>query len=316
MAPSARWEELTAADFAALFGTTAADLAGSCADQIADKDFRYRTLAGDDRDRILLEVFKTIDGGALTVAGPEGKGRWEKGWAENLDGFVASNFDLGQLVPKYIRPNQPLRLNRTYVAPADPHFEYNWYSIFREWFFKTYLGAVDNVYEFGCGSGFNLAVLAHLFPQKRLYGMDWATASRDIVNKLASVYGWKMEGRLFDFFHPDATLEIAPNSAVLTVGALEQTGTDFAAFLQFILDSRPALCVHLEPVCEWYDPSCLVDYAAIRFHTARNYWRGFPDRLAQLERAGKVEMIKTKRAFFGSLFLEGYSQIIWRPRTG
>jgi len=308
-------QEMTTGDFARLFGTTQEDIETNCADKIAVKDFRYRLLEGCDHDEVLKNVLTTIDSGELTLAGPEGKQRWEKGWSENLEGLESCNFDVSQLVPKYIRKNQPVRLDQKYVMPVDPQFEFNWYSIFREWFFKTYLKDVDNIYEFGCGSGFNLVVLANLFPEKRLFGMDWAAASRDIVNKLATVYGWKMEGRLFDFFAPNKDLKIAPNSAVLTIGALEQTGKNFEGFLQYVLDSKPSLCAHVEPICEWYDDKVSVDHAAIRFHQVRKYWEGFPDRLQELEREGRVKILKSKRSYFGSLFLEGYSQIIWKPVT-
>lgn len=306
-------QELTTGDFARLFDTTLKDIETNFGDKIAGKDFRYRIIEGVELDQVLENILKTIDSGELSLAGPEGKARWEKGWGENLHSLESCNFDVTQLVPKYIRKNQPVRLDQRYVMPVDSQFEFNWYTIFREWFFKTYLKDFDNIYEFGCGSGFNLVVLANLFPEKKLFGMDWASASMNIANKLSTVYGWKMEGRLFDFFAPDRSLKIAPNSAVITIGALEQTGKNFEEFLQYLLDSKPALCAHIEPICEWYDDKVPADQAAIRFHKARKYWEGFPQRLEALEREGKVEILKRKRSFFGSLFLEGYSQIIWKP---
>lgn len=307
-------EQLALADFATLFGTTEADVAAKCGDQIAEKDFTYHQLTADARDRVALYVLKAVDSGTLTLAGKEAKPRWEKGWAENLEEFLAQGYDTSKLVPRYIRQAQPLRLNQNYVLPTDSNFEMNWYAIFRNWFFKTYLNETANIYEFGCGSGFNLVVLANLFPEKRLIGLDWAAPSRDIVKKLAMVYGWKMEGYLFDFFSPDPQVKIAPDSAVLTIGALEQTGTNYEPFLQFLLKQQPVLCAHLEPICEWYEEDKIVDYLAVRFHKYRNYWQGFPNRLKQLEQEGKVEIFKMKRSYFGSLFLEGYSQILWRPR--
>jgi SAM-dependent methyltransferase len=199
------------------------------------------------------------------------------------------------------------------VETLDPNFELNWYRVFRLWLFQTYLAGVNTVYEFGCGSGFNIAALAKLYPEKRYYGLDWASQSVDIVNELGKKFGWDMHGRLFDFFAPDRGLCIEENSAILTIGALEQTGTEYGSFLQYLLDSSPRLCVHFEPILEWYDENNLIDYAAIRFHQKRNYWRGFPTRLRELQEDGKIEILKTNRSYFGSLYIDGYSQLIWRP---
>ena len=80
-----------------------------------------------------------------------------------------------------------------------------------------------------------------------------------------------------------------------------------------MLRFRPALCVHVEPIVEWYDARTPFDEAARAFHKARGYWEGFPWRLHLLDQAGRIEILKQKRSGFGSLYLEGYSQIVWRP---
>src|SRR5262245_20276675 len=110
-----------------------------------------------------------------------------------------------------------------------------------------------------------------------------------------------MHGLLFDFFAPDDQVKIADNSAILTIGALEQTGRDYEPFLQYLLNASPTLCIHVEPIVEWYNANSLIDYAAIKFHQSRKYWQGFPHRLRELENAGQVEILKAKRAYFGSL---------------
>ena len=299
-------------EFAALFGCAVADLPEDCVKIITSRNFRYRVAEGRERDEILLGVLKKIDSGVLSVAGQDRLSAWEKGWGENLDAFSKSG-DISQLVPKYVRPGQPLRLNQQYIVTEDSDFEIHWYSAFRLWLFRTYLKNASSIYEFGCGSGYNLPVLAHLFPDKKIWGLDWAVPSVDIVNKMAQVYKWKMEGRRFDFFQPDKNFKLDPAGTVLTIGALEQTGDNYGAFIDYLVASKPALVVNIEPTVEWYDENDLVDYAAARFHRQRRYWEGFLEKLAALEKKGRVKTVKTKRSFFGSLFVEGYSQIIWKP---
>ena len=179
---------------------------------------------------------RRIESKELTVAGDSGaRDRWENGWGENLSEFEGSGGNLASLTPKYIRPNPTLRLNQNYVKSFDPHFELNWYRVFSQWLFLEYLSDVDVIYEFGCGSGINIAALARLFPKKKIIGLDWAISSKLIIEKLAARYGWNVEGHVFDFFHPEKGVRLARDSAVLTVCALEQTGTKYGPFIRYLL---------------------------------------------------------------------------------
>jgi hypothetical protein len=314
--PTARSRKLELADFARLFATTTDDFPKECVRLVRENDFVYRQPRGGARDDLVLSVLKKIALPELTVAGDDGaKARWERGWLENLHSFAGKRFEPSALVPKYFRKNQAVRLNQDYVIPRDPRFELNWYRVFTRWLFQKYFRGIDVIYEFGCGSGINVATLAEIFPEKKIVGLDWTRASKKIIDKLAKVHGWNVEGRIFDFFKPDRTLELAENSAVLTIAALEQTGRRYEPFLSYILKAAPSICVNIEPICEWYDESNLVDYLAIMFHRRRGYWENFPKRLKELEKGGKVEILKSKRSYFGSLFIEAYSQIIWRPRA-
>jgi hypothetical protein len=249
----------------------------------------------------------------FSIVMADDKSRWVKGWSENLDDFVASKGDVGALAPKYIRPRMPVRVFRRFVLPDQPRFELAWYRAFQEWLFRTYLADCDGIFEFGSGSGINVGLLAEMYPGRRIVGLDWAEPACEIVNSMRRLRGWNTEGRAFDFFNPDHTLDIPPDSVVLTVGALEQTSTRHDAFIDFLLAKKPRLCVFIEPIYEWYDPANLADQLAIRAHDVRNFWKGFPDRLRWLAAEGRVEVVKQKRADFGSLVLEGYSQTIWRP---
>jgi SAM-dependent methyltransferase len=305
---------LTKHDFATLFGTTADRLPGICLDRIGAGDWAYQPLESDERDAVVLDLLGRAEARKLTTVANEDKSRWLKGWGENLQAFRDQNGSLEALVPKYIREGLPVRLFGQFVRTANPQFELRWYEIFRQWFFQTHLAGFDHIFEFGCGSGFNVAELAQLYPKASITGLDWAQPSVDIVNELKSRKGLNVQGRAFDFFHPDQSLEIPPGSAVFTIGALEQTGTQWGAFIEFLLAKKPARVFHIEPIYEWYDEANLADYTAVKAHEVRNFWRGFPPHLVELERQGRAKIHHTKRAQFGSLVLEGYSQIVWSPR--
>ena len=300
-------------DFAKLFGTAIADFDKETRTFIAKTDFRYRDLGKKERDEIILNVLKRIDSGTMKKAGKNGKCRWERGWAENLESFLKKDYQLQELIPKYVRPNQPLRLYQEYVMPFSPQIELDIFTVLRLCFFKKYLKNIKVIYEFGCGTGYNLALLSKLFPEKELHGLDWAKSAVKILNLLREKLEMKVTGHLFDMFSPDYKLEIAPGAAVITIGGLEQLGKNHQAFMNFLLAKQPALSIHIEPILELYDENNLVDYLAMKFHKERNYLMNFLRALRKLEKEGKVKVVKATRVPFGSLFHDGWSIVIWKP---
>lgn len=307
-------QRLTIADFARSFGTTADDIPDDCAEMVRKTDFRYRILTGKERDKTLLDVLRKIETDQQTIGAPERQNTWQDGWAENLEDFIKSNYDLSKLAPKFIRPNQAIRLNQNYVMPSNPNFELDYFSVFRLWLFEKYLKEFESIYEFGCGTGFNLVALAQLYPAKKLYGLDFVPSSVQLVNEAGKAYGWKMTGHLFDMASPDDNLKIDINSAIITIGAVEQLASNFGPFLQFLLKNPPKLCIHVEPTIELYDSDNLTDYLAVKFHRKRGYTEGFLPRLRELEAKNRIEILKVKRLNFGSLYMEGYMCLIWKPK--
>lgn len=300
-------------DFACSFDTPVRDIPEDCLEQIGKSDFRYRILTGKERDKILLDVIKKIELDGQVVGTDERRNVWERGWAENLRGFFKSSYNLNELVPKFIRSNQVVRFNQDYIKPSNPNFELDYFSVFRFWLFKKYLADFNSIYELGCGTGFNLAALAQLYPKKKLYGLDFVPSSVALVDKLGEAYNWNITGSLFDMLHPDESFRLDANSAVFTIAAVEQLAGNFEPLLQFILRNSPGLCLHVEPAIELYDENNLVDYLAMKFHRKRGYTENFLTRLRQLEAQNRVEVLKIKRLFFGSLYHEAYSYIIWKP---
>ncbi len=301
-------------DFAKAFGVTAAQIPRNCRALIDQLDFSYAPLSPRKRDDLILAVLKKIDLDQQIIGAPERHEVWQKGWAENLKDFVASGHDLKALVPKFLRPGQPVRWNQEFVLPKNPDFELDFVSVLRLWFFKQYFEKFSHVYEFGCGTGFNLVALAQTDPSKQLHGLDFAAPAVELVNTIGKAHGLNLRGHLFDMASPDESFAMEKDSAVFTFGALEQLAGRFEPFLQFLLKRSPGICLHIEPTVELYDADNLVDYLAIKFHKKRGYTENLLPRLRELEKEGKVEMIKVKRLFFGSLYMEGYSLIVWRPR--
>jgi hypothetical protein len=305
--------EVTIADFTRSFGASEDEFSAECLQAINNSDLTYATLDQKQRDDVILCVLQKIASDTQIIGAEERTSVWEQGWAENLEAFKSQNNSLEALIPKFIRENQPIRYNGDYIMPSNPRFEFDYMTVFRIWLFQKYFSDYANIYEFGCGSGLNLVLLASLFPQKDLYGLDFVQPPVDLINTIGTAHNWRMTGHRFDMINPDHRFDLAENSAVFTFGALEQLASKTENFLQYLLAKKPGLCIHVEPTVELYDENVLFDYLAIQFHRKRGYTERLLPRLQQLEAEGRVKILGGKRLNFGSLFLEGYTYTVWQP---
>lgn len=305
--------ELKTKDFGDLFGIEIDDFPSDCRTLISQCNFKYRLFDRGERDELILSMLKLIDSPSdRPIDSNRRKNDWEERWSRILRSFIESNYDLDSLIPDFLRKNRPIRIGQYYGLPDDYDFELNLYSVFRRWFFRKYLSEVKVVYEFACGTAFNLVELAHLYPGKELHGLEWVKPPQEIIRLLAEKYDYNITGHVFDMTSPDMDFPIKPNSAILTVDGLEQLGANFDPFLEFILSKSLSLCVQVEPLDELYDPDNLIDYMALKFSHRRNYLTGYLTRLRQLETEGRIKIIKVHKMPCG-LHHEGYSFVIWKP---
>jgi hypothetical protein len=300
-------------DFAASFGTTPDEFSSECVEAIEKSDFSYRKFEQPERDRIILEVLRKIQNDQQVIAAPERKDVWECGWAENLEMFKQSGCDPRSLVPKFLREKQAIRYNGDYILPTNPRFEYDYMTVFRIWLFQKYFSNMRHIYEFGCGTGLNLVLMAGLLSKCAYHGLDFVQSAVDLVNSIGDHHPWDIQGRLFDMIHPDREFKLDQGAGVLTFGALEQLASRFEAFIQYLLEQKPVVVVHVEPTIELYDEDVLFDHLAIEFHRKRGYSEKLLPYLQSLESENTIKLEKVKRLNFGSLFMEGYTYMIWTP---
>ena len=239
---------------------------------------------------------------------------WEKGWAENLNLVVRHPEDTQSIIPRYFGKYDAIRWRGRFVRPVSPQFEYRSLAVILDWLFDKYLRDADVIYEFGCGTGYNLLRAREFNPRAVLWGLDWATSSQQIIKQLAqNGVDPDIHGKPFDYFDPDESFRLFPNSVVYTVASLEQVGTRWDRFVEYLLRNRPKLCIHIEPIAELLDPGELIDCLSIEYFRKRNYLHGFLDGLRQIEMQGKAIIHRAQRSHIGSLFIEGYSIVVWSP---
>ncbi len=306
--------ELRVDDFARAFDETPEAIARMAGPAIAEANLGYRRPKPAERDAIILDILKRLAAEDFTRVGAHRHDVWTEVWSEQLAEFTARGGGAEALDPKFVAARRTMRVFGDFARADDSRFEMSLYAIVRQILFERWLRGHRDLYEFGCGSCFNLDHFARLDPTLRQVGLDWAQPSVDLADALGRDGGRAIRGRRFDFFAPDPDLRLPDGAAVTTFCALEQVGDQFGGFVDFLLDRRPALCVHMEPLRDLYDPERLFDWLVLRYHDLRGYLTGFLDRLRAEAAAGRADILDVRRLGFGSLYHEAYSVVVWRPR--
>lgn len=295
--------QISQQDFAAVFQDS---LSVFVKTKIKNFDFLARKVSVQDRDKILLKIMKTLLDPKLIKAGKHRQDQWEKGWAENKE----------SIIPRYFGKYGVVRWKQQFLNPISSNFEYNMLATIQYWLFDKYLRSKSSIYEFGCGTGHNLLRVREVNPQASLWGLDWAHSSQEILKKISiRKSDSKLHAFNFDFFNPDTNFKLNKDSAIFTVAALEQVGENFDKFIDYLLINKPEICLHIEPIAELLDSDNLVDFLSIEYFKKRKYLNGYLSKLKDLEKIGKIKIHKAQRSFIGSLYIEGYSIIVWSPAS-
>ncbi len=264
------------------------------------------------RDDIIKDIVKKIKDKNFWISGKDKNGIWQKGWNENLKSFSKTK-KLKNLVPKFLKKKLPLRFENKWIKPFSENFEFDMIEIYRTHLFKKYFDKYQNIYEFGCGSAQHLIRLCEIFPKKKIIGLDWSNASLKIIQKIKKEKKLNIESIKFNLFKPNYKVDIKKNSLIFTVGTMEQLGSDYKNFFEYIISKKPQKILHLETIEELYNENNLFDYLAKIYDKERNYLNGYLSFLKEKEKEKKIKIIKVKKFNFGSMMHDSYSLIIWKP---
>lgn len=291
------------------------NLPGYIHDRLDIEDIQYTPLSDRDNRALIARYHTdlTIDPYRFAPSGPHRESVWADAWSETLERFKNSRYDIRALSPPFIDRASYVRWNGRYVYPVSPDFESRLYAIIREWVFREIVFADSRLYEFGAGSCFNIATYCKMFPKASAVALDWAPASVEIALSLKRECGLNVDGRRFDFFNPSHDITITGDSVVLTVGALEQIGSNFNLFLDYIMSNNPRRVVFIEPTVENYNKDNPFDEVAILYHNMRNYLTGLKPAIYDLQQHGKIRVVEDLRTTLGSKYHEGYQILAWEP---
>jgi len=306
------FEVLGPSDFERAFGEV---LSPFVIQQIKKYQFQYANLSSTEQERLIIKIVDTLLDPKLTQSGEHRLSQWESGWSENLEALQNNPGDSKQIIPRYFNKFGAVRWQGRLIKPVSEKFEYHSLAIILDWLFDKYCRKADTIYEFGCGTGHNLLHLREINPTATLWGLDWATSSQDILARMAKDKTCRdIHGHRFDYFVPDTRFRLEPESVVYTVASLEQIGDRWMPFVDYLLSQKPAICIHVEPIAELLNQDVLLDNLSCKYFRKRNYLHGFLDGLKTLERNGRLRIDRAQRTGIGSIFIEGYSVIVWSPK--
>ena len=279
----------------------------------------HRSITTEERDRAIMDMILEVYHNDLSVAGPARHPIWENGWAENLAKFDPSKAGLEIAKPHYHSKYPIVRWKGDLYAPLSEGYEYNMLALIEDWVFDRWLREFKWIGEFGCGTGHNMFRMREVCPEARLVGFDWAESAVKFINlqAQAGAYGdpAMTHAERFDYFGPlNPSLYVPGKStAFVTVASLEQTGSKWHKWLEWALDCKPGICIHIEPIEEVLMPEVLLDHLSLEYFTKRGYLTGFLHNLTGAYKH-QVEVLEVVRTQIGSKFIEGYTVVVWRPR--
>ena len=299
-------KELKLIDFQNMLDT---NLSPEARNFISNQNFKYRDISSKEENDAYIEYLNFLFSNKQP-SGPEYKVKWDFGWKENLDSYLLTG-KISDLIPKFVKSNKLIRLNGRWILPESSDFESNFVFIIRDYLFKKYFIDFNHIFEFGCGTGLNLVHLSNIFPAKQLVGFDWSESSVDILNELNKKHQ-NIQGQLFNMFEPNTLNDVwnKSNSAILTIGAMEQLGSSYTRFLNFILESRTKIIVNIETMFELYEDENLFDFLPQQYIKKRNWLQGYYAKLYEFELQGKLKILEVKKTF-GSFYHDGYTIVVW-----
>jgi SAM-dependent methyltransferase len=279
----------------------------------AEQPITYRQLSEQETAEIVKEIYIKIEDPDTPQAGPGFKANWESNWNENLNRFKKS-LQKDSLIPNFISSNETLRFKGMYIQPLVPNFEMKFVRVLREFLFEKYLSKISELHEFGAGTGFNCIHFGKIYPNKKIYGYDWSPSSIELIEKASKKFGVKIQTSLFDMFKPDVNVDIAKNSGLLTVGAMEQLGNNWEEFLNFMISKKFDIYINIETIYEKYLDGQVFSDIAKSYIERRNWLQGYFSKLYMLDQEGIIEILD-QRVVVGSRFHDSWSYTVWKNKN-
>jgi len=237
---------------------------------------------------------------------------WQDDWFSVLQNLRTNNDNVKSIIrPKWFRKNAFVNIQNCLSLTETPYVDWEYQLITRQMLFYTHLKDIDNICEFGSGSGTNFYLINQILQDKNFILSDISVTSLKIIQELKR----KLNRNNLTYsnidIEQDIDLKLPDNTAVITTSVLEQIGDNYNNFINFILKEKPQIVINVEPIVELLDSKSGFDNVMNLYCEKRKYLTGYLTELEKLEKQKKIKIIMKKRTMVSGTFIEN-SVLIWK----
>ena len=237
---------------------------------------------------------------------------WQDDWFSVLQNLQTNNENVKLIIrPKWFRESAFVNIQNCLSLTKTPYVDWEYQLITRQMLFYTHLKDIENICEFGSGSGANFYLINEILQDKNFILSDISVTSLKIIEELKR----KLNRNNLTYsnidIEQDIDLQLPDNTAVITTSVLEQIGDNYKNFINFILKEKPQIVINVEPIVELLDSKNGFDNVMNLYCEKRKYLAGYLTELEKLEKQKKIKIIMKKRTMVSGTFIEN-SVLIWK----
>ena len=237
---------------------------------------------------------------------------WQDDWFSVLQNLQTNDDNVKSIIrPKWFRKNAFVNIQNCLSLTETPYVDWEYQLITRQMLFYTHLKDIDNICEFGSGSGTNFYLINKILQDKNFILSDISVTSLKIIQELKRKLNRNNLTHSNIDIEQDIDLQLPDNTAVITTSVLEQIGDNYKNFINFILKEKPQIVINVEPIVELLDSKNGFDNVMNLYCEKRKYLAGYLTELEKLEKQKKIKIIMKKRTMVSGTFIEN-SVLIWK----
>lgn len=237
---------------------------------------------------------------------------WQDDWFSVLQNLQTNNDNVKSIIrPKWFRESAFVNIHNCLSLTETPYVDWEYQLITRQMLFYTHLKDIENICEFGSGSGANFYLINEILQDKNFILSDISVTSLKIIEELKRKLNRNNLTHSNIDIEQDIDLQLPDNTAVITTSVLEQIGDNYKNFINFILKEKPQIVINVEPIVELLDSKNGFDNVMNLYCEKRKYLAGYLTELEKLEKQKKIKIIMKKRTMVSGTFIEN-SVLIWK----